>query len=260
MKFVYCYFGLLRTANNCLQSHKANLPQISESDVYVHTWYQSTITKYWHGSSIENFVSVAGKLDKFAQLNVKKILLEQQHLIPGDDLVEVNGHRIYWKSGVYLWKTILGSALLLKENAPHDPPYDRIIFIRPDLEIKSSLLVSDFLSFDNELLFCGSLDSASTDGKVYRCEDLIFSIKFNDLDLFIDFCKERIDIQYQLKDGKLMNGPNPLLDFCNRLKSPPIHLDFIYSRDFEIKRKFNFFVFFLTKIKKILKIIIRFLK
>ena len=243
MIIAYCYFGLLRSIESTICSHRKFLPEYQNSEIFMHTWYQEKKTLFWHGASKENFHSVMSKIGNLNKQEYKPQILqiERQADIDGKDVIDLGNQKVVWKSGVYLWKTIYSVAKISKDyHEKQNSRIDYYIFLRPDILFKSDLVLDDFIESDSKLGYSRNVNSSG----LYMCEDLIFIIKGNQISEFMKYSESMINIQLDLGKNVPPQSPNPLFNF----DSNKFDINYKYLVDFEIIRNRSLFKRIYSKI------------
>lgn len=247
MKVAVQFFGHLRTFEKCADSVKRHLINLYDCDVFMHTWDETEHrTKTWRAEK-EKIDSVDDKtIEKLKLLyNLKNIVVEKQDVTSDVDFIACQHNQGCLQISSKGMRFMLYSqnrvnSIRQEYQKKHNVKYDYIIFIRPDIKLKSDFILDNIdeeLKFQEDIpiRYCACNISKFNEFPIIgNCaSDIIFLGRPEDVDKSMDVLM-RIDFKKH-KD----NMWNPETLFNQELAKAGIYSNFInyfYGRDWTIVR------------------------
>lgn len=252
MKIAVCLFGHLRTHKNCYKALKANLLNLYDCDVFMHTWSMiEHTTSTWHNEKMKKNISVENIKDKIIEIyNLKDIQMEEQEdkdLEYGNAIQQLSFQKETYHSiwGVNcLHHSIRSSYELCKKySKQNNVKYDYILFIRPDILLYKNFIIEKFtdgLSEEelNNSFFYPSIVTwygRTNDNRKLGGNDLIFFAKENVIN---DFLNNLHSVSDNFKKDTVYNRclESYILDLIEKLGYKHWRLNYEMFKDFDILR------------------------
>jgi hypothetical protein len=163
MKIAVCYWGVLRTFRTTFPNHKKNILDILteygiEVDIYMHTWKGSLVNKRGNSSQVYSFTTDVSDLVTLTKQTVD----DQDEFLSNINLDHYFYKDVYEKfgncmNGEWLPEMVMyqicsqeSQKRVMNMVFTSGVEYDRIILLRPDLEMSIPLAVHSIIS----ITFC----------------------------------------------------------------------------------------------------------
>lgn len=159
MKIAVCYWGILRTFRTTFPNHKKNILDILtdygiEVDIYMHTWKGSLVNKRGNSSQVYSFTTDVSDLVTLTKQTVD----DQDEFLSNINLDHYFYKDVYEKFGNCMngeWLPEMVTYQICSQESQKrvmnmvftsGVEYDRIILLRPDLEMSIPLAVNSIIS------------------------------------------------------------------------------------------------------------------
>lgn len=244
LKIAVLFYGHLRTFEKCAESVRKNLLDLYDCDVFMHTW--STFdhdTKTWHNFKSRNAKkTISSKIEKIKKLyRPKNLKIEEQE---------------YKEIGFVAFKNNIPFSLfglqkksysMLEVSKMIEDKYDFVLMCRPDIMLHHPFDIRFFIDkmSKEEIAHSFFITGNAINGRInelssWLATDLLFFARPDTLRVILERFHQHV---FSLSaDQSFPFAPELLLtDAAKHEKKEIVILNYLYERDFEIKRHLSVF-------------------
>lgn len=235
-KIAVCFYGNLRTFQQCLPFVRKNLIDLYDCDVFMHTWdkYDHN-SKTWHNHKIQSAKSVdKNKLKRLLHITDEHLIVEPQPIDDGTRVYHFENNAFSLFGLECLWHAMQSVNKLRQKYAKaHNINYDAVVFIRPDIMLNTEISVLDKMTDEKAFYYAGNPVGIIGNIAQIKASDIFFWAKPDVIDGIMK------DIHPNVKNGQNLALPPEGLFIEKVIASgatPLYCADYKYGRDFWVLR------------------------